>query len=136
MIPELGQLCLLLGLAMALVQGTLPLLGAWRGQADWMRLARPAAFGQWLFLALAFAALTWAFLQDDFSVAYVAANSNSRLPWYYKVSATWGAHEGSLLLWALILAGWSLAVACCSRPCPRRCWRGCWASSGWWPRDS
>ena len=119
MIPELGQLCLLLALVMALVQGTLPLLGAWRGQADWMRLARPAAFGQWLFLALAFAALTWAFLQNDFSVAYVAANSNSRLPWYYKVSATWGAHEGSLLLWALILAGWSLAVACCSRSLPQ-----------------
>ncbi|MEH3023468.1 MAG: heme lyase CcmF/NrfE family subunit [Pseudomonas oryzihabitans] len=119
MIAELGQLCLLLALAMALVQGTLPLLGAWRGQLDWMRLARPAAFGQCLFLVLAFAALVWAFLQDDFSVAYVAANSNSRLPWYYKVSATWGAHEGSLLLWALTLSAWSLAVAVFSRQLPQ-----------------
>ena len=118
MIPELGHLAMILALCMALVQATLPLIGAWRGDRQWMSLAQPAAWGQFAFLAFAFGCLTYAFMVDDFSVAYVANNSNSALPWYYKFSAVWGAHEGSLLLWALILAGWTFAVAIFSRHLP------------------
>ncbi len=101
LVPELGQLAMILALCFAGVQASLPLIGAWRGDRLWMALARPAAWGQFGFLLVAFACLTQAFLTDNFSVAYVANNSNSALPWYYKFSAVWGAHEGSLLLWAL-----------------------------------
>ena len=118
MIPELGHLAMILALCLAIVQGTLPLIGAWRGDSQWMGLAQPAAWGQFSFLAFSFACLTYAFLVDDFSVAYVAQNSNSALPWYYKFSAVWGAHEGSLLLWAFILSGWTFAVAIFSRQLP------------------
>ncbi|MCQ4320931.1 heme lyase CcmF/NrfE family subunit [Stutzerimonas stutzeri] len=118
MIPELGHLAMILALCLALVQGTLPLIGAWRGDSQWMGLAQPAAWGQFSFLAFSFACLTYAFMVDDFSVAYVAQNSNSALPWYYKFSAVWGAHEGSLLLWAFILSGWTFAVAIFSRQLP------------------
>ena len=118
MIPELGHLAMILALCLAVVQGTLPLVGAWRGDRVWMGLAQPAAWGQFSFLAFSFCCLTYAFMVDDFSVAYVAQNSNSALPWYYKFSAVWGAHEGSLLLWALILAGWTFAVAIFSRQLP------------------
>ncbi|MFU6374054.1 heme lyase CcmF/NrfE family subunit [Metapseudomonas otitidis] len=118
MIPELGHLALILALCMAAVQATLPMIGAWRGDRQWMSLAQPAAWGQFAFLAFAFGCLTWAFISDDFSVAYVAGNSNSALPWYYKFSAVWGAHEGSLLLWALILGGWTFAVSVFSRQLP------------------
>ncbi|AZZ46037.1 heme lyase NrfEFG subunit NrfE [Pseudomonadaceae bacterium SI-3] len=118
MIPELGHLAMILALCLAVVQGTLPLIGAWRGDSQWMGLAQPAAWGQFSFLAFSFACLTYAFMVDDFSVAYVAQNSNSALPWYYKFSAVWGAHEGSLLLWAFILSGWTFAVAIFSRQLP------------------
>ena len=118
MIPELGHLAMILALCLASVQGTLPLIGAWRGDRQWMGLAQPAAWGQFSFLAFAFACLTYAFVTDDFSVAYVAQNSNSALPWYYKFSAVWGAHEGSLLLWAFILSGWTFAVSIFSRQLP------------------
>ncbi len=118
MIPELGHLAMILALCLAVVQGTLPLIGAWRGDRQWMGLAQPAAWGQFSFLAFAFACLTYAFVVDDFSVAYVAQNSNSALPWYYKFSAVWGAHEGSLLLWAFILSGWTFAVSIFSRQLP------------------
>ncbi|CAH0138401.1 Cytochrome c-type biogenesis protein CcmF [Pseudomonas sp. Bi70] len=118
MIPELGHLAMILALCLALVQSTLPLIGAWRGDRQWMSLAQPAAWGQFAFLAFAFACLTYSFMVDDFSVAYVAQNSNTALPWYYKFSAVWGAHEGSLLLWALILGGWTFAVAIFSRQLP------------------
>ena len=117
-IPELGHLALALALCLALVQASLPLIGAWRGDRLWMSLAVPAARGQFGFLLLAFAALTYAFVTDDFSVAYVASNSNSALPWYFKFSAVWGAHEGSLLLWVLILGGWTCAVSIFSRQLP------------------
>ncbi|MCY1280241.1 Cytochrome c-type biogenesis protein CcmF [compost metagenome] len=120
MIPELGHLALILALCMALVQSSLPLIGAWRGDRQWMSLAQPAAWGQFAFLAFAFGCLTYAFMVDDFSVAYVASNSNSALPWYYKFSAVWGAHEGSLLLWALILGGWTFAVSVFSRQLPEQ----------------
>ena len=118
MIPELGHLAMILALCLCLVQATLPLVGAWRGDHQWMSLAQPAAWGQFAFLLFSFLCLTYAFMVDDFSVAYVANNSNSALPWYYKFSAVWGAHEGSLLLWALILAGWTFAVAIFSRHLP------------------
>ncbi|EJO94096.1 cytochrome c-type biogenesis protein CcmF [Ectopseudomonas mendocina DLHK] len=118
MIPELGHLAMILALCLCLVQATLPLIGAWRGDHQWMSLAQPAAWGQFAFLLFSFICLTYAFMVDDFSVAYVAHNSNSALPWYYKFSAVWGAHEGSLLLWALILAGWTFAVAIFSRHLP------------------
>ncbi len=118
MVPELGHLSLILALCMALVMSFFPLVGAWRGDRQWMSLARPAAWGQFAFLAFSFGCLSWAFLHDDFSVAYVASNSNSALPWYYKFSAVWGAHEGSLLLWALILGGWTFAVSIFSRQLP------------------
>lgn len=119
MIPELGLLALILALCLASVQATIPLIGAWRADSRWMGLARPTAWGQFAFLVFAFACLSHAFLTDDFSVAYVAENSNSMLPWYYKFSAVWGAHEGSLLLWALILAGWTTAVSLGSRQLPQ-----------------
>ncbi len=118
MIPELGHLALILALCLAVVQATLPLIGAWLGDRHWMGLAQPAAWGQFSMLALSFACLAWAFMADDFSVAYVASNSNSALPGYYKFSAVWGAHEGSLLLWALILGGWTFAVSIFSRQLP------------------
>ena len=118
MIPELGHLALILALCLATVQATLPMIGAWRGDRQWMGIAQPAAWGQFAFLLFSFLCLAQAFLADDFSVAYVASNSNSALPWYYKFSAVWGAHEGSLLLWALILGGWTFAVSIFSRQLP------------------
>ena len=118
MIPELGQLALIIALCIAFVQGVLPIVGAARGNVAWMNLARPAAQGQFLFVAIAFACLAYSFLNNDFSVLNVATNSNSSLPWYYRFAATWGSHEGSLLLWVLMLAGWMFAVTLFSRHLP------------------
>ncbi|HSH30694.1 MAG TPA: heme lyase CcmF/NrfE family subunit [Thiohalobacter sp.] len=118
MIPELGHYALILALCLALVQASLPLIGSFTGVSAWIALARPLAWGQFAFLALAFAALTYAFLTDDFTVRYVAQHGNTRLPDIYKISAVWGAHEGSLLLWVLILGGWTAAVARFGRHLP------------------
>jgi len=118
MTPELGQFALILALLLALAQCVLPLLGAWRGDRALMAVARPAAAGQAVFVVAAFAILVACFLGQDFSVAYVAQNSNLQLPWYYRISAVWGAHEGSLLLWVLILNLWTVAVAALSRALP------------------
>ncbi|MDP1693824.1 MAG: heme lyase CcmF/NrfE family subunit [Burkholderiaceae bacterium] len=118
MIPEIGQLALLLALAVALVQGSLPIAGAARGRADWMALARPAAQAQALLVIVAFACLTASFVRNDFSVLYVASNSNSALPLPYRIAGVWGGHEGSLLLWVLMLNLWTLAVATFSRHLP------------------
>jgi cytochrome c-type biogenesis protein CcmF len=118
MTPELGQLALILALLLALAQGILPLFGAWRGNGALMAVARPAAAGQAVFVAMAFGLLSWAFLHFDFSVRYVADNSNLALPWYYRLAAVWGAHEGSLLLWIFILNLWTLALAAFSRHLP------------------
>ena len=118
MLPELGNFALLLALLLALVQAVVPLVGAWRENAMMMALARPAAFAQFTFVLLAFGLLTAAFVTQDFSVAYVAQNSHSQLPVIYRFSAVWGAHEGSLLLWILILGGWTVAVAVLSRNLP------------------
>jgi cytochrome c-type biogenesis protein CcmF len=118
MIPEIGHFALILALALALVQAIFPLAGSFTGARSWMAMARPLAWGQFTFALIAFAALAQAFLTDDFSVAYVAHNSNSLLPDIYKVSAVWGAHEGSLLLWATLLSAWGAAVATFSRNLP------------------
>ncbi len=118
MIPELGQFALIMALGMALVQSVLPLIGAQRGISSWVALAKPAALGHTFFMALSFGLLTYSFLVHDFSVAYVAQNSNTKLPTLYLVSGVWGAHEGSLLLWALILAAWTGLVALFSRSVP------------------
>jgi cytochrome c-type biogenesis protein CcmF len=118
MIPELGHFALILALGLALIQAVVPLWGSLDGRRAWMELARPLAWGQLTFLALAFLCLVQALLTDDFSVVYVASNSNTLMPDIYKLSAVWGAHEGSLLLWALLLAGWGAAVAALSRNLP------------------
>jgi cytochrome c-type biogenesis protein CcmF len=118
MIPELGQFALALAFAIAIVQSALPIAGAARGNATWMAVARPAAQGQFVFVAIAFGCLGWSFIQNDFSVLNVATNSNSHLPLQYRIAATWGSHEGSLLLWVLMLASWTLAVTVFSRHLP------------------
>ncbi len=115
MIYELGHAALILALAMALAQSVLPLVGAHTGNAAWMGLARPSARGQFLFLAIAYGCLTHAFVTNDFSVALAANHSNSTLPLIYRVTAVWGNHEGSILLWALILSLWTLAVSIFSK---------------------
>ncbi|MGB5408128.1 MAG: heme lyase CcmF/NrfE family subunit, partial [Thiogranum sp.] len=111
MIPELGHYALILALCMAIVQAVVPLVGSLNRTPAWVAMARPVAWGQFLFLAIAFAVLTNAFLVDDFSVRYVAQHGNTQLPNIYKISAVWGAHEGSLLLWGLILGAWTVAVS-------------------------
>ncbi|MEL7186802.1 MAG: heme lyase CcmF/NrfE family subunit [Pseudomonadota bacterium] len=110
MIPEIGQFALILAFTLAACQAVLPLLGAHRNDDAMMAVARPAALGQFVLVAISYAALTWAFLHDDFSVLYVANHSNLALPTGYKISAVWSAHEGSWLLWILLLAAWTLAV--------------------------
>ncbi len=118
MIPELGQIASLLALAVALIQGSLPIVGAARGNTVWMQLARPAAQTQCLLVVVAFACLTASFVNNDWSVLYVASNSNSALPLAYRIAGVWGGHEGSLLLWLLMLNIWTLAVASFSRHLP------------------
>ena len=110
MIPELGHFALILALSLAICQAVLPLAGAWRNDAAQMAVARPAALGQFVFVVIAFVCLAYAFLTSDFSVLYVANNSQLALPGAYKFSAIWGAHEGSLLLWILLLSAWTVAV--------------------------
>jgi len=118
LIPEIGHFALLLCLPIAIFLASIPLLGAILGRPLWMRLGPLLALGQWLFLLLAFICLTHSFLTDDFTVKLVAMHSNSALPWYFKLSAVWGNHEGSLLLWVFILASWTLAVAYASQSLP------------------
>ena len=131
MLPELGLVALILSLLLAALLGSLPLLGAHRGNAALMATARPLAFAQLLFLFVAYAVLTHAFIVHDFSVAYVATNSNSLLPALYQVPAVWGAHEGSLLLWVLILALWTAAVAVFSKSLPQPVLARVLAVMGW-----
>src|SRR5687767_7668477 len=118
MIPELGQLALSLALAVALRQAIFPLAGAAKGNLAWMSLARPAAQAQAMLVAFAFGCLTWSFVKNDFSVSYVAMNSNSALPLHYRIAGVWGGHEGSFLLWCLILCVWMLAVSLFSAHLP------------------
>jgi len=118
MIPEIGQMALILALALALVQAIVPVVGAHRGIHSWVALARPATWGHVISILIAYGCLTYAFLANDFSVRYVATNSNTALPTMYLISGVWGAHEGSLLLWAVILAVWTGAVTLFSRSVP------------------
>jgi len=118
MIPEIGHFALILALGIAAVQTVVPIAGAARGYGNWIAVARPAARAQFLMVAVAYGCLTYAFITHDFSVAYVANNSHSELPLLYRISAVWGAHEGSLLLWLLILSVWSTAVTVFSRSVP------------------
>ena len=119
MIPEFGQLCLILALCLAVAQAFFPLAGAHLGKPAWMAVAIPAAAGQMVFVLGAFASLAWSFVHNDFTVAYVAMNSNSSLPAIYRFTAVWGGHEGSLLLWVLLLSLWTAAVSALSRDLPR-----------------
>jgi len=118
MLPELGHFSLIVALCVALTLGTLPLVGAARGHTAWMALARPAAQAHFVFVAIAFFSLMASFARADFSLVNVAANANSELPMAYKLAATWGSHEGSMLLWVFMLAGWTLAVSLLSRRLP------------------
>ena len=118
MIAELGHFALILALCVAVLQCVVPLVGAARRNVVWTGIARPAAQLQFMLVALAFAALTWSFIENDFTVRYVATNSNSMLPLMYRISAVWGAHEGSLLLWALILSVWTVSVTLFSKGLP------------------
>ncbi|MBK7615367.1 MAG: heme lyase CcmF/NrfE family subunit [Burkholderiales bacterium] len=118
MIPELGHMALILALAVALIQGIVPLVGAQKGRTDLMALARPTVLVQTALVIFAFGCLTAAFINNDFSVLYVASNSNSALPVEYRIAGVWGGHEGSLLLWVLMLVVWMLAVARFSRALP------------------
>ncbi len=118
MIPEIGHFALILALCLALIQGTIPLVGAQKKISSWVEVAAPAAYGQTLFIIISFICLTYAFLTDDFSVGYAARQSNTELPMIYKISSVWGGHEGSLLLWTMFLAMWTAAVAAFSRAMP------------------
>ena len=118
MIPEIGNFALIIAFCLALAGGALPIIGAATGRRNWIDLARPAAQGQWVFVIIAYAALTAAFVNSDFSVLNVATNSNTSLPLHYRVAAVWGSHEGSLLLWVLMLTSWMVAVSWFSNHLP------------------
>ncbi len=118
MIPEIGQFALTIALLLALTQATLPVIGASLGNRAWIALGVPAGQAQFIFVTIAFGCLAYSFITNDFSVLNVATNSNSQLPLHYRLAATWGSHEGSLLLWALMLALWTAAVSLFSRHLP------------------
>ncbi|MCW9012147.1 MAG: heme lyase CcmF/NrfE family subunit [Gammaproteobacteria bacterium] len=119
MIPEIGHFALILALSLAIILGIVPLVGSFKRQAAWISVAQPAAYGQALFITISFICLTWAFIQNDFSVVYAVKQSNTELPLIYRISAVWGGHEGSLLLWAWFLSLWTAAVALFSREMPQ-----------------
>jgi len=118
MIPELGNFSLVLALSLAVLLSVVPMIGVQKNNELLMTLSRPLCTGVWVFMVISFGCLAYAFLNDDFSVAYVASNSNSLLPVYYKFTAVWGGHEGSLLLWVLMVASWTYAVSLFSRNLP------------------
>jgi cytochrome c-type biogenesis protein CcmF len=118
MIPEIGQFALILALMVAITLAVLPQIGAARGIPQFIALARPAAHAQFFFVLIAFACLGYSFITNDFSVLNVASNSNSQLPLHYRLAATWGSHEGSLLLWTFMLTIWMVAVTLFSRHLP------------------
>lgn len=115
MIPEFGHYALILALCVAIIQGTLPLVGAHQSRREWIMLARPAAQTVFLLLGIAFVILAWSFYSNDFSVLYVAEHSNSQMPVIYRLGAVWGGHEGSLLLWVFLLSTWTFLVALLSK---------------------
>src|SRR6266480_4761075 len=119
MIPEIGQFALIIVLLLAITQASLPMIGAARGNRSWMAVAVPAGQAQFIFVAIAFSCLAYSFITNDFSVLNVATNSNSQLPLQYRLAATWGSHEGSLLLWTFMLTIWMVAVTLFSNHLPR-----------------
>ena len=118
LIPEIGQYCLVLALCLAIAQTALPTLGIWLKAPSLITSAKTAARSQFGLLVLAFLCLSYAFVVNDFSVSYVVNNSNTLLPLRYRLAAVWGAHEGSLLLWVLMIAGWTAALSWWSRDVP------------------
>src|SRR5438552_12158680 len=118
MIPELGQFALCIALVIAFFQAIAGLYGAAKSNPAWMAITRPAAQTQALLAAFAFGCLVFSFISNDFSVAYVANNSNTALPLQYRIAGAWGGHEGSLLLWTLMLGVWMSAVSLFSRHLP------------------
>ncbi len=118
MIPEIGEFALIIALFLSVVLAIVPMYGASTRNELWMSFAKPLAMGQFLFIVISFICLGYAFANDDFSVVYVAQHSNSQMPIQFKISAIWGGHEGSLLLWALILCGWTFAVSRFSKALP------------------
>src|SRR5258708_13278008 len=119
MMPEIGQTALMVALMLAVKQATLPLIGAARGVPQLIALARPTAQAQFIFVAIAFCCLAYSFINNDFSVLNVATNSNSQLPLHYRLAATWGSHEGSLLLWTFMLNIWMVALPFFSTHLPK-----------------
>jgi len=115
MVPEIGHFALIIALCLAIVQGVFPLMGAQLNIRPWMNMAKPVAQGQFVFLAISFGCLTYSFVTDDYSVLYTASHSNSLLPTQYKVAGVWGGHEGSLLLWAMMLGLWTFMVTLFSK---------------------
>jgi len=118
MIPEIGQVALILALMTALVLGIAPIIGAQTNRPALMNLARPSAIGLFLWVTFSYVCLVISFINNDFSVLNVAQNSNSALPLMYRIGASWGSHEGSILLWCFMMAGWTLAVAIFSKHLP------------------
>jgi cytochrome c-type biogenesis protein CcmF len=118
MIPEVGEFALILAFCLSALLAVVPLYGATVNNELWMHYAKPLARGQFLFITISFICLSYAFAHDDFTVKYVAEHSNSQLPIQFKLSAVWGGHEGSLLLWAFILSGWTVAVSVFSKSLP------------------
>lgn len=119
MIPEIGHFSLIVALMLAIALTVFPIVGAHRGIPAWMAMARPAAQGLFVFVTLAMVCLAYSFAVNDFSVLYVASNSNSMLPLQYRLAAVWGGHEGSILLWVFMLTLWMMAVSLFSRHLPR-----------------
>ncbi|QOQ67924.1 heme lyase CcmF/NrfE family subunit [Photobacterium damselae] len=118
MIPELGLFALIAALGLSALVSIYPLYGASVGNQAMMRMARPLTYGVFLMLLGSFVSLCWSFYSNDFTVTYVASNSTSLLPWYYRITAVWGSHEGSLLLWVFIQSAWAAAVARLSKGMP------------------
>src|SRR6185436_16149278 len=118
MLPEIGQFALIIALMLALTQATMPLIGAAKGIPQLVSLARPTAQAQFIFVTIAISILAYSFITNDFSVLNVATNSNSQLPLHYRLAATWGSHEGSLLLWTFMLTIWMVAVTLFSKHLP------------------
>ena len=118
LITELGYFALLAAFVLAILQVVLPTIGVMRHQVAWQRLAPSLAWAQFAAMIVSFAALMAGFYYNDFTLVYVAQHSNTLLPWYYKLSATWGGHEGSLLLWMTIMASWCALVSYFSRGLP------------------
>ena len=123
MIPELGHYALMLALCLAILQVILPIIGVSRANVAYQAATPYLAIGQLVFVGASFLALAYAFISNDFTVAYVAENSNTHLPLIYRFCAVWGAHEGSLLLWVFILTVWMAAVSIFSRHLPLDMWQ-------------